>query len=404
MKIETKRLIAIILAICLFGSYIIFQIVNSTKDDIKTQYALTETVYNSIDSRAFVIRDEEFIENNSTGTIVSFAADGERVARGDTVSMVFSSEESAEAYLRITEVEKSIERYEKLESQANAQVININTLNSKADNEFSEYLKAIDDCDFERVNSEADDYRDCITDMQIATNGALDFSEQLNTLCGELSDLRGTELSYSEIKSNNAGYYIGGSDGYENIIKYADIDSLTPEDVESAVKAEPAANNENIAGRTVSSFIWYIACVIDSDYAVNLADDAELFVNFPYRGIEKLPVKLYKVGDKGADKTLVILSCDLMNESLASLRVEDVEIVTKQYTGLKIPSSAIRTVDGETGVYVVSGTIIEFKKVHIVYAADDFTVVDNPESESGFIKLYDKVVTEGVELYDYKLI
>ena len=404
MKFEVKRLVAIILALCLCASYIIFQIVNSTKDDIQTQYALTETVYNAIDSRAFIIRDEEFIENDSTGTVISFAADGERVARGDTVSMVFSSENSAEAYLRISEVQKNIERYEKLESQANAQVININTLNSKADAEFSSFLKAVDSCDFSSASMQAEAYRDCLTDMQIATNGNLDFTEQLNTLRGELADLRATELAYTEIKSNNAGYYISGSDGYENTLKYADIDSLTAEDVEKAVKSKPSSVNESIAGRTVSSFVWYIACVIDSEYSVNLTDDTELFVNFPYRGIEKLPVRLYKVGDKNAEKTLVILSCDLMNESLASLRVEDIEIVTKQYTGLKIPSSAIRTVDGVTGVYVVSGTIIEFKKVHIVFASDNFTVVDNPKSEYGYIKLYDKVVTEGVELYDYKLV
>ena len=404
MTVKTKRLIAAILTVSLFASYIIFQIVNSTKDDIKTQYALTETVYNAIDSRAFIIRDEEFIENSASGTMISFAADGERVARGDTVSMVFSSENSAEAYLRITEVEKNIERYEKLESQANAQVININTLNSKADLEFAAFLKAVDSCDFAAASAGAEAYRDCITDIQIATNGNLDFSEQLNSLRGELSELKATELSYSEVKSNNAGYYISGSDGYENTLKYDEIDSLTAEDIENAVKSEPAAQNETVAGRTVASFNWYIACVIDSEYAVKLADDSELFVNFPYRGIEKLPVKLYKVGDKGADKTLVILSCDLMNESLAALRIEDIEIVTKQYTGLKIPSSAIRTVDGVTGVYVVSGTIIEFKQVHIVFSSDDFTIVDNPDSDNGFIKLYDKVVTEGVELYDYKLI
>ncbi len=404
MTVKTKRLIAIILAVGLCSSYVIFQIVNSTKNDIETQYALTETVYNSISSKAFVIRDEEFIENTASGTTISFAADGERVARGDTVSMVFSSEDSAEAYLRISELEKNIERYEKLESQANAQVININTLNSKADSEFVNFLKAIDNRDFSKATKGAEAYRDCITDTQIATNGSLDFSEQLNSLRNELSDLRGTALSYSEIKSNNAGYYIDGSDGYEQTIKYADIDTLTAEDIENAVKSSPLKNKNNIAGRTVSSFVWYIACVIDSEYAVNLTYDTELFVNLPYRGIEKLPVKLYKIGDKGADKTLVILSCDLMNESLASIRIEDIEIVTKQYTGLKIPSSAVRTVDGVTGVYVVSGTVIEFKQIHIVYSSNDFTIVDNPESESGFIKLYDKVVTKGVELYDYKLV
>jgi len=45
-----------------------------------------------------------------------------------------------------------------------------------------------------------------------------------------------------------------------------------------------------------------------------------------------------------------------------------------------------------------------FRKIRIVYTNKDYSIVDNPENSSDYIKLYDKVVTEGVDLYDNKLI
>ena len=93
-----------------------------------------------------------------------------------------------------------------------------------------------------------------------------------------------------------------------------------------------------------------------------------------------------------------------MNDSVSDIRIEDVQIITGEYSGYKISNSAIRTVDGVKGVYVVRGNLLGFRKINVLYSTDTFTIVNNPEGESDYIKLYDKVVTEGVELYDNKLV
>ena len=86
------------------------------------------------------------------------------------------------------------------------------------------------------------------------------------------------------------------------------------------------------------------------------------------------------------------------------MRIEDIQIITEEHTGYKISNSAIRTVNGEKGVYVLRGNLIGFRKIHILYTTDEYTIVNNPQGESDYIKLYDKVVTKGVELYDNKLV
>ncbi len=398
------KILAIFLSACLVVMYVVYQFVLFSKAEMETQPALKETVYTTIETKGFVVRDESFVLNNAKGTTVSFAKNGERVASGDTVSIIFNSSEDASSYLKISQLEKSIAHYEELSGQANFQAVNINSLNSKINNELVEFLECCDSFNQKEAVTSAEILRDTLTGKQIAIGTALDFSEKLANLKNELSALQQQKYSYTEIKSNSAGYYINGSDGFENAIDFSTIDELKADDIEKALKAKPQTPAENVVGRIVSSFQWYIVCNVPTKETVSLTVNDTLYVNIPYEGIEKLPVTLYKVGERSGDSTMLILSCNVMNDALADLRIEDIQIITEEYSGYKISNSAIRTVDGVKGVYVVRGNLLGFRKIHIVHSEETFTIVDNPDGESDYIKQYDQVVTKGVELYDNKLI
>lgn len=397
-------LIAVICAVAFFSSYIIYHIVNKANNELKTEVAYKETVYSTIDTKCFVIRDEEFITNTVEGTTVSFAKNGERVARGDTVSIVFDSAESASSYIKIKEIKKDIAHYKELSGQANLQTLNVDSLTKKINNELNIFLDSVDKRDFSQATLDAENFRNSVTGKQIATGSNLDFSEKLQSLNDELELLESRNYVYTEVKSDSAGYFVSGSDGYENLIDTSKLDTLTVDELEKAIKSKPKSISDSVVGRTVDSFKWYIACVVESDKTIDLSFDRTIYINFPVAGIEKLPVKLYRIGDRTDKETVVIFSCDEMNENLAGFRIEDIEIITDEYTGFKVPNSAIRTVDGEKGVYIIRGNLMGFRKVHILYSTDKFSLVDNPENSSDFIRLYDNVVTEGVELYDNKLI
>lgn len=399
-----SSLVAIVLVIVFFSSYIIFHLVNRANTEIKTEFALKETVYKTIDTKCFVIRDEEFIKSDAVGTTVSFAENGDRVANGDTVSIVFASAEDAATYQKAQEIKKDIKHYEELSGQANFQTLNINSINKKINRELFDYLEAVDNRKFNKAVSSADVFRDSLIGKQIATGTTLDFSDNLVQLNDELNSLHSESLDYTEIKSKNAGYFISGSDGYEKTLNFNDIDSLTSKDVKKAIKSKPEQISSEVVGRTVSSFKWYIACVIDADKAVDISYDKKIYINFPESGVERLPVTLYKIGDRNDKETVVIFCCDEMNSNLTDFRIEDIEIITDEYTGFKISNSSIRNIDGQQGVYIVRGNLMGFRKIRVIYTSKDFSIVDNPDNESGYIKLYDKVVTEGVDLYDNKLI
>ena len=319
--------------------------------------------------------------------------------------MIFASSDDADTYLKISELQKDIEHYEKLSSQANIRTLDLSSLEAKINTELVQYLNSVDSGDYTAAHESAEDFRSSVTSKQIETGAQLDYSEKLASLKNELAALKSQNLSYSSVNSEKAGYFISGTDGYENTLSYDSIDLITSDDIKKAVasSADKTADG-GVIGRIVSNFKWYILCVVDTEKTVNLKKGETLYVNFPYSGIEKLPVTLKSIGDRDGAETELVLMCDLMNDKLTDLRIEDIEIITSEYSGYKIKNSAIRTVDGEKGVYVVSGNLLSFKNVHILYAADEYSIVDNPEGESGYIKLYDKVVTKGVELYDNKLV
>ncbi len=404
MTKKQLRLTSIIIVVVLVFSYLMYQIVTVSKADIKTEVAIKDTVYNTINTKCFIVRDENYIENAKSGTAVSFIHNGGRVAAGDTVSIIFDDEKAASVYLRKSELQKEIDHYNELNGQANLHAVNMDSLDEKISKELASYLEAVDTLDFSSAIQKAEDFRNSVTSKQISTGSTLDYSKKLTELQKEFKKLNNKNYSYNEIRSKESGYYIEGADGYEDTVPFDKIDDITADDIKTAIKSSPEKISKDVKGRTVSSFDWYICCVVKSEQMVNLKSDQPLYVNFPFAGVEKLPVDIYKIGEKSDKETLLILKCSLMNEILADLRIEDIEIVTDEYNGLKIKSSAVRTVDGQTGVYVQCGNLINFRKIHIVYSGKDYSIVDNPDAESGYIRLYDSVVVKGVEMYDNKLV
>ena len=300
---RVASLVAIVLVIGFFSSYVIYHLVNRSNSEIKTEFALKETVYKTIDAKCFVIRDEEFIRNDAVGTSVSFVDDGERVAMGDTVSVVFDSSEDAAAYLKAQELKKSIEHYEELSGQANFQPLNITSLTKKINNELTDYLDSVDTRDFSNAIASAELFRDSVTGKQIATGKALELDDKLAELNAELDSLNSNGLEFTEIKTEKAGYFISGSDGYESTLKFDEIDNLTVKELKKAVKSKPQPTDSDVIGRTVSSFKWYIACVVDSEKTVDITNDKKIYLNFPESGIEKLSVKIHKIGDRTEKET-----------------------------------------------------------------------------------------------------
>ena len=81
----------------------------------------------------------------------------------------------------------------------------------------------------------------------------------------------------------------------------------------------------------------------------------------------------------------------------------EVEIIKGNYEGLKVPASALRVIEEDTGVFVNTDGVARFRKVDVLYRDDEMAIVDKSE-ETGYLKIYDPVIVEGKDIEPGKLI
>lgn len=384
--------------------YFINQVVQMNSVPYKTELALNRDMQSIIKTEAFIIRDEVYITtDNSGGTVVSIAEDGKRVSRGDDVAVVFPNSKSAASYVRMNELQKEIEYYSQLKNR-----VGIGT------NAPSSYSKLIDDACInfittsrETIGSEFDDaltdLRDAITARQLAVGTELSVDAKLAELQAELISVNNGAVEYKTISAPNSGYYIGSVDGYEKNVDYSKVTSLSCQDIESLLISEKQKTPENVMGKLVDEFDWYFVCTVPYNESGKIQVGKSVKVNIPNTAVGTINCTIMHKGEKEDDSVAVVIKCNLMNRNLANLRIHDIEIIVDDYVGIKINNDAIREVDGEKGVYVQRGNIIQFRKINIIYSAEDYSVVESV-ADSAYLQQYDSVITQGVDLYDGKVV
>lgn len=402
-KAKAKNIFLAVVGVCIIF-YFVYQVVQMNSNPYKTELALEREIKNVVSTDAFVVRDEEYITaDNTSGTVVSIVEDGKRVASGDSVAVVFQSADSASAYVRINELEKEIDYYNQLKNR-----VGIGT------NAPSSYSALINDACINfiaaargEINSEYSealtDFRDAVTTRQLAVGTQLSVDAKLAELEAELLSLQSKATGYKTVASPNSGYYIGSVDGYENAISYDKATKVNCEIINNLLSSEKQNTSKNVMGKLVDEFNWYLLCTVPYNDSGDIAVGKTVSVNVPNTAVGIIKCSVVYKGDKEDDSVAVVLKCNIMNRDVANLRMERIEIITDEYTGIRINNKAIREIDGVKGVYVQRGNIISFKKINILSSSEDYSIIEKVD-DSSYVRQYDTIITEGVDLYDGKVV
>ena len=165
-------------------------------------------------------------------------------------------------------------------------------------------------------------------------------------------------------------------------------------------QAKNAAPGEN-AGKLITDFEWYFCAVLDSQSVSGLANGDSIDV--AVSGTDSVYSCKIVAGaepELGQEQTALVLSCDEINSDTASMRLVDIEIRVNEYTGIRLPSSAVHVNNGERGVYALVASVVEWRSAEVLYTDGDYAVLSyDPDAENG-IKLYDQIIIQGKELHD----
>ncbi|MBQ2567184.1 MAG: hypothetical protein II572_01985 [Clostridia bacterium] len=389
--------------------YFVYQFYQAAHESVRTEVVRQSTVKDTVDTKLFVVRDESFLETGSDGILVPLVPSGSRVAAGESVVAIFNSEEDASRYAERNRVEENLARYTRLNQQKGTSAVNLNALGKRISQDVIDLAELVDNGDLTDMQEQVYDVRDRILARQVATGETVPLENKVTELTSRQKALSNTAEGYETLDSERSGFFIGSVDGYELATKYDKVSKLTPEDIEKLLKSDPDEVSDKVIGKVSTNFDWYLLCTLDADTAKTLKKGETVTIDLPYSAVRSVTatVASKSKADK-KDNVAVVFKCNRMNAYIASLRKEEGQIILHTYTGLKIPTDAIRTTaDGKEGVYVQEGNIVKFKQLRTVYTEDDYIISSETpkEGETGdFVSLYDAVILGGKDLYDGKIL
>ncbi len=368
--------------------------------------ALTEkqSFEETFDFTGFVVRDEKEIDNKESGTVIPLVRDGKRIAKDDPIAVICKNDEDAAAYKRLENAIAERQRYQNLNNSDGMQDLSAEKLNSEISSSYSRIMDSVTSGDFDLLNEAIEQFNAKSATKQILAEGSIDVSPQMTELDKEIKALSTKKISVSTVSAPDSGYYINTVDGYESTIKYDEVTSLSADEIKASLKAKPSEKKRDSLGKLVGSYRWYIVGTLSREHSTDFAAEGKVTVNFPDSGIKNVRMDVVSVKIEGGS-LVVVLSCDLMNETYANMRTQTVQVVTKSGTGYKIPANAIRfDKENKSGIYVLRGKIITFVYAEILYSDGEYAIVESADTNGGGIALYDEVVTKGKDIKDGKVI
>ena len=390
--------------LCIVASVFLgHQIYSLAYKPITTVSAEYHTVSEGFNINGTIIREEKVIDNNKSGALHFVLSNGERVAKNGTIANIYSNADASVIVSRIEQLQLRIADIEEMQGYNDVEAADISLANTKVNNSFNTMLRGIATGDFSSFEADSAELLTDISRRQMITGEQTDFSVRLNELKTELDSLNASlPQPVGSITANRSGYFVSGVDGYESVLLCENIESVTPEYIDSL---KPENINDTSIGKIVSGYTWYIAAKVDISESMKYKTGDKLTLKTTIKSTPELNVVLEKINSSSSDKSAVmIFSCQQMNSELATMRKGVFTIVNSTYSGLKIPTKALRVQDGKTGVFVRSGMTVKFVSVNVIHRTDEYIICEQEVSNSTVLRLYDDVVVRGKRLYDGKII
>ena len=392
--------IALIICVVLFLGYQYYVAVYAS---ISTESAAAFEYTDGIDAVGTFVRNEVAVTSELEGTVHFLVDNGEKIAKNGTIANVYSSAAASAAASRVDEIDKQLSLISEIEGYNDTTAVDINTINSRIHGYLNDVIYATQNGRYYDVGDNVTSLVTMMTRKQIATGAQSDFNAVKAELLNEKTSLvaqMGTPKG--SILSDNAGYFVSTTDGFEEALTVEALEKYTPEFL-SSVKEKNVP--DNVIGKIVYDYEWYMVVPVSLSDSMHYKQGDVVSVKTDAASCPRITAKVERinVSEKGED-AVIIFSCSEMKSELATMRTANVKLIKNEVNGIKVSSKAIRVKDGVTGVYVVSGLEAKFVTVDILYSEEDYKICELNTSKSSKLRLYDRIIVKGKNLYDGKII
>lgn len=395
-----KYVVAVFLILFLVG-----QLYSTLINPFSTETVYSEDNYIGIEINGLVIRNETVLTDSTKGVKSYSVGNGEKVAKNGIIANIYSSQMEVENIAKLKNLNERIKKLEEISGYNDIKAANIDLIDSKIKDYYIEYLEKSQTGIIDEDCKEAGEgFLEYTNRRQIAVGTISDFSELIAGLKAEATTLQSQiGQPIGKISSSESGYYLHSVDGYENVVNIKELSELN---VEKFKEIKPnKETQENEIGKIVLDFQWYIVAEVPFNDALKLKTENNVKIKTGIASAPEISATIKYINKQSVGETaLVVLECKQMNSDFADLRHLDCTIVLEEYKGLKVSNTAIRMVENQRGVYVLSTGQAKFVPVDIIYSNDSYSICKMNYGEDRSLRLYDEVIVKGKNLYDGKAV
>ena len=406
MNSITKRILVVVASLILLlyvgvQGYLIFAAT------LETVTAENETAYDTFKTTGMIYRDEAVIQQQTNGYLFYTVENGNRISKNGKIAAVFPTVNDALKQQEWELLDEEIKALQVINAQGTSNRANLSGINQQIKETWLLLSQTTQAAAYEGINDLQVKLLTLLNKKQLTIGKEENFNARIAALQQQKKNLESSfQRSTATVSSPVAGYFVADTDGFEGMLKTNKVESLTVSDLETVLNAEPSPLGGTCIGKVVGDYEWYLTCILPLDRITTLKKDMQIEVVMPFVQNEPLPMRVVAVNKSSDDRAAVVLQCMHMSSALSTVRREQIEIRFKRIDGLRVPDEAIQfNEQDEAGVFIQAGNSIRFRKIHVIYHNEEkgYSVCEKKDDKS-YLRLYDKIVIQGENLYDGKLV
>ncbi len=373
-------------------------------DNIKTETAYFYDMEKEIPFTGVYLRDETVIYSSGTGVISYEHEDGSKVGKSSVIARRYRTESEIDSRREIEMLRSRIAVLQSAERLIGTDNSQLEAISGQINECHSELISCIQSGEYSEAETLRNNMLESLCKREITLKESTGYSEKISSLKNRVESLE-VSLSgeVSDIVAGGTGYFVSNVDGYEGELGFSDIESVSADTLRGIIANPVKSRDSRAIGKLISDYRWRAAAVIDSEkmFGINEGSSVTLRVG---SGAQQLDATVVSVEDCGDGQSVYIFECDKLTKAVVQGRTARFKLVVNSYGGLRVSRDAIHyDEDGERGVYIIRGTTLRFRKINVVYWGEDY-IICSQEKGDDYLKLYDRIVTRGRDLYDGKVV
>ena len=390
-----NKKIKIVLFIALFIAFI--STVSYCSAPYDTETAQMINIRKTVSGEGYILRRETIVEQASKGAFEASVKDGVRVSGGSSIGVTISGNYNEMLVKKLEDVTKRIEDVKKSGDFADIYASDEARIFSALRDITREIRQNARNQSLSLASQNAHQLKTLLEKKYSSENAGAaqellaELEEEKASLEAQLGGIR------ENVPASASGYFYTSLDGLEQKAPEKELFAITTSKISKfADTIKSYEKPQGYVGKIVDTYAWYLVASIPKEDAELLKKGSSITLSVDEGTPLKATVEAINPDEVGT--AAIVIKCTRDMGGIFEKRRVSFEICYEEYSGLYVPSAAIRIIDDVTGVYVINqNESVSFRAVDIILQEEDFFIVRSsykPAEDIPYsaLKIYDDIL------------